>query len=363
MRQSDTASLHGHFSFEGTNVRDLLELGRKAQRRAISGLPRHRHDAQRLEIIFVERGRRTQNVNDRPYLLLPGEALMVLPGDCHSAGDLPEERGIRDYMIVKVPPKGSSFLNLRGTEAEELRRILLRPPHRKFALSASARQLFMTMLRVAGGRERLGDDDAMHALRLHTLCAAFLVEAGLCSRRNPRHDSTQWTANVLAFIAQRVSEPLRVADLARHAGMSVVGFKCRFKKAVGVPPARYVAQVKVEAAKERLLGSTDTVTEIAFALGFCSSQYFASFFRREVGLSPRDYRKRFGRTGGALSTRPPDGTKDMDQAGRKRLSCSSVFAGQASPARSTALTAGPTSWKASRSTCAATSPRRQWSTR
>jgi AraC-like DNA-binding protein len=49
-------------------------------------------------------------------------------------------------------------------------------------------------------------------------------------------------------------------------------------------------QTKIEAAQKRLRAGGDSITQIAMDLGFVSSQYFATVFKRIAGQTPRDYR-------------------------------------------------------------------------
>jgi methylphosphotriester-DNA--protein-cysteine methyltransferase len=49
---------------------------------------------------------------------------------------------------------------------------------------------------------------------------------------------------------------------------------------------------KIDAACVQLRGGRDSVTDVAFALGFSSSQYFASVFRRFMGCTPVSHRRR-----------------------------------------------------------------------
>ena len=73
--------------------------------------------------------------------------------------------------------------------------------------------------------------------------------------------------------------------------LSLSRFKTRFKHEVGVAPGGYIIMRKVEKAKE-LLGDRDrSITDIAFDLGFSSSQYFATVFKKLIGLTPSEYRK------------------------------------------------------------------------
>ena len=56
--------------------------------------------------------------------------------------------------------------------------------------------------------------------------------------------------------------------------------------------------MRIERAKELLLNSSDSVTEIAFSSGYNDIYYFNRVFRKAVNCSPMEFRKNRGRTGG-----------------------------------------------------------------
>lgn len=85
----------------------------------------------------------------------------------------------------------------------------------------------------------------------------------------------------------------RVALLAARVGMSERHFVRRFTDDVGVSPARYVAAVRLEAAKRSLETSTDTVESIARDCGFGTAETMRRTFHRRLGASPDQYRQRF----------------------------------------------------------------------
>jgi AraC-like DNA-binding protein len=96
----------------------------------------------------------------------------------------------------------------------------------------------------------------------------------------------------LQFIHDRLDEPLTIPQLADFCRISVPRFKVWFRNATGVPPREYILRRKIDAACVQLRGGRDSVTDIAFALGFSSSQYFASVFRRFMGCTPVSHRRR-----------------------------------------------------------------------
>jgi len=64
------------------------------------------------------------------------------------------------------------------------------------------------------------------------------------------------------------------------------------KKETGRTPQDYIQHKIIDLAKDELLGSTKTINEISFALGFQYSQHFNRYFKREVGMTPTEYRKK-----------------------------------------------------------------------
>lgn len=85
----------------------------------------------------------------------------------------------------------------------------------------------------------------------------------------------------------------RVSQLARRVAMSERHFVRRFADEVGVPPAKFVASVRVDAARHELERSDDTVAAIAKRCGFGSGETLRRSLHRHLGVSPEAYRQRF----------------------------------------------------------------------
>ncbi len=73
---------------------------------------------------------------------------------------------------------------------------------------------------------------------------------------------------------------------------SATGFIKRFKYETGLTPADFFQRIKVEEARRRLAVPKAAITAIAFDLGFSSSQYFASVFKKYTGTTPREYSRK-----------------------------------------------------------------------
>ena len=67
-----------------------------------------------------------------------------------------------------------------------------------------------------------------------------------------------------------------------------------FKKETGKSPQEYIQEKVIELAKERISGTADTVSQIAYSLCFQYPQHFCRLFKKRVGYTPSEYRAQIG---------------------------------------------------------------------
>ncbi|PKO26598.1 MAG: AraC family transcriptional regulator [Betaproteobacteria bacterium HGW-Betaproteobacteria-9] len=95
------------------------------------------------------------------------------------------------------------------------------------------------------------------------------------------------------WVADHYGEPSPVAAMTRLSGLAERSFVRRFQQATGLSPLQYVHHVRLEEAKQLLEGSEDSIEAIAGQVGYEDAGYFARLFKREVNLTPAQYRRRF----------------------------------------------------------------------
>jgi AraC family transcriptional activator FtrA len=98
---------------------------------------------------------------------------------------------------------------------------------------------------------------------------------------------------LLDKIRKRPGESWRIAELARLAVMSERTFMRRFRATTGLSPADWVTRARVDAARELLEGTALTIEHIAARCGLGTPTTLRHHFRKKVGVSPAQYRKRF----------------------------------------------------------------------
>ncbi len=98
-----------------------------------------------------------------------------------------------------------------------------------------------------------------------------------------------------AFLASRLGERITLQDVADAVHASPFHFARAFRQHAGVPVHRYLTQLRLRSALERLAEGADDLAALAAELGFASHSHFADAFRREFGLAPSAARRQASR--------------------------------------------------------------------
>ena len=101
-------------------------------------------------------------------------------------------------------------------------------------------------------------------------------------------------AGLHGWLAGHLAGDLSLSRLAAQAGMSERTFLRRYREVTGMTPARAVERLRVEAARQLLVETRLSAKRIAARCGFGSEETMRRSFARLQGVSPQDYRRRFG---------------------------------------------------------------------
>ena len=102
---------------------------------------------------------------------------------------------------------------------------------------------------------------------------------------------------VLDHMVSHLHDDIGLEDLAGVACLSPFHFSRMFHRKVGMPPHRYLAKLRLEAARDMLLHGDRSLSEIAFACRFSSQSNFTRAFRAFAGATPGEFRRQHGRAG------------------------------------------------------------------
>ncbi len=118
----------------------------------------------------------------------------------------------------------------------------------------------------------------------------------------PRTDSTadMLPASIRLF-ADHIEDPIQIGDVALAVELSERHLERSFKRATGQSPLKYYRQMRLKSARQRVLYSTDSLTEIAQSIGYASSGPMVRHYLAEFGMDPAQDRRQLNafRTSGA----------------------------------------------------------------
>jgi AraC-like DNA-binding protein len=100
----------------------------------------------------------------------------------------------------------------------------------------------------------------------------------------------QHVTSGLDYLVNSYSTNLSVEEIARHVGISPRHFSRLFVQELGMNVQEYLTIYRIKKAKELLSNSDMDITQIAYSLGFNSSQYFTTCFKRMEHVTPKTYR-------------------------------------------------------------------------
>jgi AraC-like DNA-binding protein len=147
----------------------------------------------------------------------------------------------------------------------------------------AARRAFMRACAASGSGRPDALDVAAHAIE-EALLICRRVRADGDARVDPR------VRLALAALAEDLSRPLGLDELATRSGASVPHLLRLFRRHVGASPAAYLARLRHQRAAQLLRHSDLPIKAVARAVGFADQRYFSSWFRRLQGRTPSAHR-------------------------------------------------------------------------
>jgi len=102
---------------------------------------------------------------------------------------------------------------------------------------------------------------------------------------------------LIEFMNANFSRPIRLAEAAELVSMAETAFSRFFKAKTGVNFVDFLNDIRLGHASRLLIDTKDPITNIAVACGFTNISNFNRTFKREKGLTPKDFRAKHGNVG------------------------------------------------------------------
>jgi AraC-like DNA-binding protein len=257
-------------------------LGHSTRSAARSALAAHRH-AGAYEICLIAGGSVEWWVGRERVEVGPGEVFITRPDEEHGGVDaVIHPCDLYWVQAVLAAPWTPRAL------AAGFRRLRLRT----FGGSPQVRGCFERLLAEHRRPDRLSPVAAQAAFHelLVTVLRDHEAQAG---RQNEQ--TRAFSAEIrraTAWMEQGLGEDFAVAQAAQRVGLSVAQFHVRFRRETGFAPGLWRTRRRIALAKSLLRRPDASITQVAMDCGFSTSQYFATVFKKMVGLTPGEYRRR-----------------------------------------------------------------------
>jgi len=268
-------------------MQSVIQFGYWGPGKAGRQLPVHTNPG--LEIVLVTKGEFEWEVEGHAEPIRPGTLFFTLPGQRHGAAE-PQHPGVELYFVVIAPDRARSpfslhrQLGLTAADNRWISRTLLNARRHSFPASPFMRTLLPAAHRELDGAARGHEAIATGLLR------ATVVELARTVAANPQQRAVRDTAaNIRQFIRKLESQTAELWTLdtmAAACGLKRTQFAARFTELTGDTPLTYLNRLRIRAAEKLLATSGRSITDISFACGFQSSQYFSTVFRQFTGTRP-----------------------------------------------------------------------------
>lgn len=270
--------------------REHLAFYMESQVRNPSFFMPYEHSHKILEFYYLRKGQCIYVVNSAYVRLSPGDCIILPAGIRHSTsygGNESSERVTIYISTDKLPPS-------LYTEAPEIS-TLLSAPHKISPDKSLAGRLEDILQRISKEQFSPGT----HSQYLMSLYISELL-IFLAGRGKIAADLFIPTKNIDTDIEQATyiisteyaSPGLTLSYVAGRLGLNPSYFSHKFKLCTGFSFTEYTNNIRIRNAAQKLMVTDDNITKIALACGFNSSNYFKDIFRKEFGVSPREYRNR-----------------------------------------------------------------------
>lgn len=231
-------------------------------------------------LMYVLQGEgKYRDANGWEQRLTPGDLVFVFPELSHLYNPLPDTQWVCTFLCFHGPV----FDLLRAQGGLDSRHPIC---HLEPVDEWSRR-----IEDVLGPARQIGQQPPLvEVTRLLELLARIVSDAGGVP---VFQEDRRWAARACGLLEANLSERLDWAELAHNFGLTVEGFRKRFTRLVGQPPARYRTGRLIDRACELICAGQYTDSQIAELLGFCDEFYFSRRFKEITGKSPRTFRKSF----------------------------------------------------------------------
>lgn len=244
---------------------------------------------------YVNDGRFDWVIEEKHYVLFPGDLAVILPGQSFG--------GVKDFLDIgtiswmhleleQFEKNGKiamgKWSRLSDHECKTIGRILLQNNCPILSEVKEVGDLFQNMQNEFINQE-IGYVSSVNQF----IDQLFILTARqLTHQNNSRRDFPQTFMKLDQSLRENLSHQWTLEEMAGLVGLGTTAFSEKVKNYTGFSPLNYLINIRITEAIKLLKRPDVHVTDIALDVGFYSSQHFATTFKKLTGYTPSDFRKK-----------------------------------------------------------------------
>ncbi|ALB45395.1 AraC family ligand binding domain-containing protein [Clostridium beijerinckii] len=237
--------------------------------------PNHFHDY--YVIGFIENGKRYLSCKNKQYIIETGDLIVFNPGDIHTCEQI-DDRTL-DYRCINIKKDVMKKITFEITGKEYL------PNFMEFVLfrnelTSSLKELHLMIMEE---EKNLKKDELF----------LFIMEQLIREYSNPVSEINIQEASaeiktVCDYLENNYMENITLNQLSNLTGLSKYYLLHSFTKQKGISPYNYLQTIRISKAKKMLEQGVAPI-DVAFKTGFTDQSHFTNFFKKLIGLTPKQY--------------------------------------------------------------------------
>lgn len=230
------------------------------------------------QIIYISKGKGVfTSASTRKTNIEKGQVILLFPGQWHTYTPL-KETGWNEYYIgfegrIIDDVAKNGFINPNS-------------PILNIGVNEDIVKLYSMAIKMAK-EDKKANQQYLAGIVFHLLGMILFHSQ---NKNFEEKEYSQIIERAKIIMAENIHKNIDIKEIACNLATSYSWFRKVFKEYTGYAPAQYFQELKLRRAKELLAETDDTIKEIAYDLNFSSYEYFLSFFKKRVGLTPLEYR-------------------------------------------------------------------------